>query len=324
MKWYIVFASIDTSPIEWDKLDAADVIYTFAGALRHLPPQRCRGKLLMVFLDKLVVGRSMLPAIGQINAFACDVYLVLPPSRLYEAEIKATRRLAGVIERATLLPWAQKAIPAADAQVSSQRRFLHFARRDHRFEGDIKGTDYVLELLDEFPHDVIGDVEVGHFLGWVPLEQQLALQRQCRLLLHPSRLDSASRMLSAALCLEQLPVLAFREAEYTFSLSFGQPPEEYLPRYFPIARGKQEFQDLVRRLMTDDELYHAALNNLREYKANHPLYWDALAVYQTFAERGLALPRDLTPLHHLLATPALLKSLPGGPWSANPLALNYV
>jgi hypothetical protein len=47
-------------------------------------------------------------------------------------------------------------------------------------------------------------------------------------------------------------------------------------------------------------------------------------VYQAFAAQGLNVPRDLTPLHHLLVTPDLLDSLPEGPWSANELALNYI
>ena len=124
--------------------------------------------------------------------------------------------------------------------------------------------------------------------------------------------------------MDQVPVLAFREAEYTWSLAFGEPPEQYLPRYFPVARDKQEYQNLVRRLMTDDGYYQMALDNLRAYKAHHPLYWDTLSIYQAFAARGLNIPRDLTPLHHLLVTPDMLESLPAGPWSVNELALNYV
>ena len=186
MKWYYVFASVDTAPIEWDKLEAAEIIYTFAGALKHLSPERLHNKVLVVFVDKLLVGRSMLGAIHELNQFPCDVYLTVPPSKLYQAEIKATRRLAGVIERGSVLPWAQSGPPS-----ERQRRFLHFARRDARFEGYVKGTDYILELLDEFPHEIIGDVNVGHYRGWVTLQEQLDLQRKCRLLLHPSRLDSA-------------------------------------------------------------------------------------------------------------------------------------
>jgi hypothetical protein len=318
VKWYYVFASVDAAPIEWDKLAAADVIYTFAAALKHLPRERLQNKILIVFLDKLLVGRSMLGAIHELNQFPCDVYLTLPPSKLYQAEIAATRRLAGVIERGSVLPWA------VASATDRERRFLHFARRDPRFEGYVKGTDYCLELLAEFPHDIIGDVNVGHFLGWVTLEEQLALQKTCRLLLHPSRLDSASRTLTAAICLDQVPVLAFREAEYTWSLAFGEPPEQYLPRYFPIARSKPEYQDLVRRLMADDADYQAALDKLRAYKQQHPLYWDTLSVYQAFAAHGLNVPRDLTPLHHLLITPDLVAGLPAGPWSTNELALNYL
>ncbi len=319
MKWYCVFTNVDTIPIDWDKLAAAEVVFTFIGALRHLPPERLRGKVLVVFVDKLFLGRSFLPAIGRLNQYQADVFLDLPPSKLYEAEIKATRRLAGVIERGVPLPWAHQLPPC-----ERQRRFLHFARRDPHFEGFVKGTDYVLELLEEFPHDVIGNIEVGHYRGWVSVQEQLTLQRQCRLLLHPSRLDSGSRTLTAAMCLDQVSVLALREAEYTWSLSFGEPPEQYLPRFFPIARGKAEYQALVRRLMTDDDLYHSALVNLRAYKAQHLINWDTYTIYQAFAEHGLILPRDLTPLHFMLLTQELLDSLPAGPWSTNELSLNYV
>jgi hypothetical protein len=323
VRWYCVFTNIDDVPIEWDKLEAADIVYLTAGGLAHLPPDRVRHKVLVVFLDKLVVGRSRLRAIGRLNQYQADVFLDIPPSKLYEAEIKATRRLAGVIERGCVLPWTHNLPPPQPDD--RQRRFLHFARRDSRYEGYVKGTDYLLELFDEFPHDVIGNVPVGHFLGWVSLERQLELHRQCRLLLMPSRLDSTSRVLSAAICLDQVAVLAFREAEFTLSLSFGQPPEQYLPRFFPIARDKAEYQDLVRRLMTDDDLYQAALEKQRAYKDQHRLFWDAYAIYQAFAEKGLSLPRDLTPLH---LTPyyrrELLDALPAGPWSGNELSLNYV
>jgi hypothetical protein len=279
-------------------------------------------KVLVVFLDKLIVGRSLLPAVRRLNQYPADVFLDIPTSKLYEAEIKATRRLGGVVERGCVLPWVHN-LPLAKPG-ERERRFLHFARRDSKYEGYVKGTDYVLELFEEFPHDVIGNVDVGHFLGWVPLERQLALQRQSRLLLLPSRLDSSPRVLSAAICLEQVAVLALREAEYTLSLSSGQPPAQYLPRFFPIACSKADYQDLARRLMTDDDLYQSALENLRAYKAQHPLSWDTQAIYQAFAEKGLSLPKDLTPLHHMpLLRPELLDALPAGPWSRNELSLNY-
>lgn len=319
MKWYCVFVNVDTIPIDWDKLAAADVVYTFIGALRHLPPPRLRNKLLVVFVDKLFLGRSFLSAIEQLNQFQIDVFLVLPPSKLYEEEIGQVRRLAGVIERGAALPWAHNRPHCTQPQ----RRFLHFARSDPRFEGYVKGTDYLLELFDEFPHVVIGNLPVGNFLGWVSVHEQLALQRNCRLLLHPSRLDSLSRLLSAAMCLEQVSVLALREAEYLWSLSFGQPPDQYLPQFFPIARSKEDYQNLVRRLMTDDAAYQEALHKLRAYKSGHPLLWDTYTIYRAFAEKGLLLPRDLTPLHHM-PNPDLFDSLPAGPWSGNELSLNFV
>jgi hypothetical protein len=319
VKWYCVFSSVETAPIEWEKLDAADVVYTFAGALRHLPPERCRGKLLVLYLDKLIAGRSQLHAIGRLNQFPCDVVLDIPPSKMYAEEIKAARRLAGVVERGAVLPWATAVPPFAQ-----EPRLLHFARSDPRYEGYVKGTDYVLELLEEFPHDIIGDVAIGHWLGWVPLEEQLRLQRRCRLLLHPSRLDSSSRTLCAAIALEQVSVLAYREAEYLWSLSFGRRPEDYLPQYFPIAHSKIEYQEIVRRLMTDDEAYRQAFDKLLAYKAAHPTTWDPAAIYGAFAGQGLHLPRDLTPMHHLpLHRRELLDSLPPGPWSGNDLSLNY-
>lgn len=319
MKWYCVFVNVDAIPIDWEKLAVADVVYTFLGALRHLPPGRLRNKLLVVFVDKLFSGRSFLSAIGQFNQYQADIFLDLPTSKFYEQEIRQVQRLAGVIERGMALPWAHN-LPLC---TQPQRRFLHFARSDPRFEGYVKGTDYLLELFDEFPHDVIGNVHVGNFRGWVSLPEQLALQRNCRLLLHPSRLDSISRLLSAAICLEQVPVLALREAEYLWSLSFGQPPDQYLPQFFPIARSKEDYQNLVRRLMTDDEAYQGALQKLRAYKSGHPLFWDTCTIYRAFAEQGLLLPRDLTPLH-MMPNPALFDSLPAGPWSGNELSLNFM
>jgi hypothetical protein len=320
VKWYIVFASVETVPIDWDRLREADVIFTFAGALRHLRPEHCKGKTLVVFLDKLFVPRSFLRSVDRINYLNADVFIDIPSNNLYEEEIRATKRLAGVIRRACLLPWAFNF-----ARTETERSFLHFARTDPRFEGYVKGTDYLLELLDEFPNYVIGDVKVGNFLGWLSMEQHLELQAKCRLLLIPSRLDSIPRTLTAAICLDQLPVLAYTEAEFLYSLSVGFEPADYLPQFFPIARGKAEYQALVRRLMTEDDFYLCCLERLRDYKRLHPIHWDVETNYQIYKDKGLLLPRDLTPLHQrpMLAA-GLLDSLPLGPWSQNELALNYV